>query len=202
MPSARDHNPHRRRLHLPIVGVTGGSTAGSTAASPAGATVPSTVAGGPAPVEDTHVAHSVGCAQTTRPARRPEWLKVKAQTGPNYSDLKRIMRSQSLHTVCEEAGCPNIYECWADGTATFMILGERCTRACGFCLVDTRHPVAPAPDEPARVADAIESMGLEHAVLTMVARDDLDDGGMGHVAACVVAIRDRRRANRCACPRA
>ena len=94
-------------------------------------------------------------------------------------------------TVCEDAGCPNLSECWADGTATFMVLGERCTRACGFCLVDTRHPEAPAADEPERVADAVARMGLEHAVLTMVARDDLADGGMGHVARCVEAIRRR-----------
>jgi lipoic acid synthetase len=99
-------------------------------------------------------------------------------------------------TVCEDAGCPNLSECWADGTATFMVLGERCTRACGFCLVDTRHPEAPADDEPARVAEAIDRMGLEHAVLTMVARDDLADGGMAHVAACVRAIRERRPATR------
>jgi lipoic acid synthetase len=96
-----------------------------------------------------------------------------------------------LVTVCEEAGCPNLSDCWADGTATFMVLGDRCTRACGFCLVDTRKPLAPADDEPARVARAIADMGLAHAVLTMVARDDLPDGGMGHVARCVAAIRQQ-----------
>ena len=94
-------------------------------------------------------------------------------------------------TVCEEAGCPNLSDCWADGTATFMVLGERCTRACGFCLVDTHKPLPPADDEPGRVADAIADMGLAHAVLTMVARDDLADGGMAHVARCVEAIRAR-----------
>ena len=99
-------------------------------------------------------------------------------------------------TVCEDAGCPNLSECWADGTATFMVLGDRCTRACGFCLVDTRRPEAPASDEPDRVAEAIDRMGLDHAVLTMVARDDLDDGGMAHVAACVRAIRARRPGTR------
>jgi lipoic acid synthetase len=93
--------------------------------------------------------------------------------------------------VCEEAGCPNLSDCWADGTATLMVLGERCTRACGFCLVDTRKPLAPSADEPARVAEAIARMGLAHAVLTMVARDDLVDGGMAHVARCVEAIRER-----------
>src|SRR5690606_5111494 len=93
-------------------------------------------------------------------------------------------------------GCPNLSECWSDGTATFMVLGERCTRACGFCLVDTRKPELPADDEPERVATAIEQMALDHAVLTMVARDDLADGGMGHVAACVDAIRARRASTR------
>jgi lipoic acid synthetase len=105
--------------------------------------------------------------------------------------LKRTIRDLALVTVCEEAGCPNLSECWADGTATFMVLGERCTRACGFCLVDTRLPAAPAADEPARVAEAVARMGLAHAVLTMVARDDLADGGMAHVAGCVRAIRER-----------
>ena len=99
-------------------------------------------------------------------------------------------------TVCEDAGCPNLSECWSDGTATFMVLGERCTRACGFCLVDTSKPLAPAADEPGRVAEAIDRMGLDHAVLTMVARDDLPDGGMAHVAACVEAIRARRPGTR------
>jgi lipoic acid synthetase len=94
--------------------------------------------------------------------------------------------------VCEEAGCPNLSECWAEGTATFMVLGERCTRACGFCLVDTRHPLAVDLEEPARVADAVDRLGLSHAVITMVARDDLADGGAGLVAATVEAIRARR----------
>ena len=89
------------------------------------------------------------------------------------------MHDSGLVTVCEEAGCPNIYECWADGTATFMINGERCTRACGFCQVDTRHPLPLDPDEPDRVAEAVARMGLGHAVVTCVARDDLPDGGAG-----------------------
>ena len=114
--------------------------------------------------------------------------------GPEVLALKRTIRDLGLVTVCEDAGCPNLSECWADGTATFMVLGERCTRACGFCLVDTRKPEAPAADEPERVAEAIDRMGLDHAVLTMVARDDLPDGGMAHVAACVEAIRGRRPA--------
>ena len=128
--------------------------------------------------------------------RKPEWLRPKVHLGPEVLDLKRTIRSLDLVTVCEDAGCPNLSECWADGTATFMVLGERCTRACGFCLVDTRRPEAPAADEPDRVAEAIDRMALDHAVLTMVARDDLDDGGMAHVAACVDAIRSRRPTTR------
>ncbi|HMC79704.1 MAG TPA: lipoyl(octanoyl) transferase LipB, partial [Acidimicrobiia bacterium] len=109
--------------------------------------------------------------------RRPEWMRVRARLGDEYRDLKNMMRSLDLHTVCEEAGCPNIYECWADRTATFMILGDRCTRACGFCLVDTRRPLPLDPEEPGRVAEAVARMGLAHAVITSVARDDIDDGG-------------------------
>jgi len=123
--------------------------------------------------------------------RKPPWMRAKASMGPEYLRLQRTMRELSLVTVCEEAGCPNIYECWADGTATFMVLGERCTRACGFCLVDTRKPLPPDPGEPARVAEAVARMGLAHAVVTMVARDDLPDGGAAHVAATVRAIRER-----------
>lgn len=128
--------------------------------------------------------------------RKPDWLRPKVRHDAGVMALKQTIRSLDLVTVCEDAGCPNLSECWADGTATFMVLGERCTRACGFCLVDTRKPLPPAADEPARVAAAIESMGLDHAVLTMVARDDLPDGGMAHVAACVRAIRERRPATR------
>jgi lipoic acid synthetase len=123
--------------------------------------------------------------------RKPEWLRPKVVHGPEVMSLKHTVRDLGLVTVCEEAGCPNLSDCWSDGTATFMVLGERCTRACGFCLVDTRKPELPESDEPARVAEAVVRMGLEHAVLTMVARDDLPDGGMAHVAACVLAIRER-----------
>ena len=124
-------------------------------------------------------------------ARKPAWMRVPLDTGPGYRAIKKTMRDLDLVTVCEEAGCPNISECWNDGTATFMILGERCTRACGFCLVDTRKPAAVDADEPARVAEAVDRMGLAHAVVTMVARDDLRDGGASAVAATVDAIRDR-----------
>jgi lipoic acid synthetase len=128
--------------------------------------------------------------------RKPEWLRPKVELGDGVTSLRRTIRELDLVTVCEDAGCPNLSECWSDGTATFMVLGERCTRACGFCLVDTSRPLAPATDEPERVAEAIDRMGLDHAVLTMVARDDLADGGMAHVAACVEAIRERRPATR------
>ena len=123
--------------------------------------------------------------------RRPEWMRVRARLGEDYRDLKNMMRSLDLHTVCEEAGCPNIYECWADRTATFMILGDRCTRACGFCLVDTRRPLPLDPEEPARVAEAVARMGLAHAVITSVARDDIDDGGAAGFAATIAAVRAR-----------
>jgi lipoic acid synthetase len=124
--------------------------------------------------------------------RKPDWLRPKVRLGPEVLQLKRSVRELGLVTVCEDAGCPNLSECWSDGTATLMVLGDRCTRACGFCLVDTRKPLPPADDEPARVAEAVRRMGLDHAVLTMVARDDLPDGGMGHVARCVEAIRALR----------
>lgn len=125
--------------------------------------------------------------------RKPEWLRPKVELGENVTTLRKTIRELGLVTVCEDAGCPNLSECWADGTATFMVLGERCTRACGFCLVDTNKPLPPAADEPERVAEAIDRMGLDHAVLTMVARDDLADGGLAHVAACVEAVRARRQ---------
>lgn len=123
--------------------------------------------------------------------RKPDWLRARLDLTGRPLELKRTLRDLSLVTVCEEAGCPNLSECWADGTATFMINGERCTRACGFCLVDTRRPEPLDPDEPARIAEAVERMGLGFAVVTTVARDDLDDEGAGAMAATVRAIRDR-----------
>ena len=122
-------------------------------------------------------------------ARKPDWLRPHVNHGPEVLATKKTLRDLNLVTVCEEAGCPNLSECWADGTATMMVLGERCTRACGFCLIDTRKPLAPDANEPLRVAQAVAKMKLEHAVLTMVARDDLADGGMGHVAQCIREIR-------------
>jgi lipoic acid synthetase len=123
--------------------------------------------------------------------RKPEWLRVKATMGSGFLETGRTVHELGLVTVCEEAGCPNIYECWADGTATFMVNGSRCTRACGFCQVDTRRPLALDPGEPGRVADAVARMSLAHAVVTCVARDDLPDGGAGAIAATVEAIRER-----------
>jgi lipoic acid synthetase len=124
-------------------------------------------------------------------ARKPPWVRVPVRLGKEYRALGSTIHDLGLVTVCEEAGCPNIYECWADGTATFMINGERCTRACGFCQVDTRHPLPLSPDEPDRVARAVERMALGHAVVTCVARDDLPDGGAGAMAATIAAIRAR-----------
>jgi len=123
--------------------------------------------------------------------RKPDWVRVPVRIGKGYRQLGSTVHDLGLVTVCEEAGCPNIYECWADGTATFMINGERCTRACGFCQVDTRHPLALSPDEPERVAEAVERMRLGHAVITCVARDDLPDGGAGAMAETIRAIRSR-----------
>lgn len=123
--------------------------------------------------------------------RKPDWLRPHVHHGPEVLAVKRTLRDLNLVTVCEEAGCPNLSECWNDGTATFMVLGERCTRACGFCLVDTQKPEAPDQHEPERIAEAVTQMGLKFAVLTMVARDDLEDEGMGHVAECIRAIRLR-----------
>jgi lipoyl synthase len=148
----RDHNPHKRRLYLPIVSTTGG-----------------------APASDT---------------RKPPWLKVRLQTGPNYAELKGLMRGLELHTVCEEASCPNIHECWEEREATFLILGDRCTRRCGFCDVMTAKPDPVDEDEPRRIAEAVATMGLRFVVLTGVARDDLPDGGARIWAAAVRAIRD------------
>jgi lipoic acid synthetase len=122
--------------------------------------------------------------------RKPAWVRVPVRIGKGYRQLGATVHDLGLVTVCEEAGCPNIYECWADGTATFMINGERCTRACGFCQVDTRHPLALSPDEPDRVAEAVARMSLGHAVITCVARDDLPDGGAGAMAATIRAIRE------------
>jgi lipoic acid synthetase len=147
----RDHNPHGRRLHLPIVSANG------------------------VPASD---------------GRKPPWLKVRLQAGPNYRDVQGIVREQRLHTVCEEAMCPNIGECWEEREATFLILGDRCTRRCGFCDVMTAKPAPVDEDEPGRIAEAVRAMGLRYVVLTGVARDDLPDGGARIWSAAIRAIRE------------
>jgi len=153
---ARDHNPHGRPLHLPIVSVTSGGAAGDASA---------------------------------RGERKPPWLKVKLRTSPGAAELRGIMRGLDLHTVCEEAMCPNIHECWEDREATFLILGDRCTRRCGFCDVMTAKPGPVDTEEPRRIADAVARMGLRFVVLTGVARDDLADGGAAIWAETVRRVR-------------
>ena len=124
--------------------------------------------------------------------RKPDWLRIRLRTGPNYNKVRRSMRELSLNTVCEEARCPNIFECWSDQTATFMILGEICTRRCGFCAVTTGLPRAGVdPEEPRHLAEAVERLDLKHAVITSVDRDDLPDRGAAHFAAVIDAVHER-----------
>src|ERR1700688_872408 len=127
-------------------------------------------------------------------AGRPEWLRIKLATSSTYHQVRNLVSRLDLHTVCQEARCPNIYECWGEhGTATFMMLGDVCTRRCGFCAVAWRGPSAGVdPDEPDHVAEAVTAMGLRHAVITSVDRDDLPDGGAGHFARVIEAIHRRR----------
>jgi lipoic acid synthetase len=122
-------------------------------------------------------------------ARRPEWLRIRLRTTEEFTEVRRMMDGLSLTTVCEEARCPNIYECWSNRTATFMVLGEVCTRRCGFCAVTSGLPsLAPDPEEPRKVAEAVRDLGLAHAVITSVDRDDLADGGAGHFAQVIQAV--------------
>ncbi|HSI14130.1 MAG TPA: lipoyl synthase [Chthoniobacter sp.] len=123
-------------------------------------------------------------------AKKPDWIKVRLPTNPVFFSTKALISDLRLHTVCEEAQCPNRWECWSAGTATFMIAGERCTRACGFCAVTTAKPFALEADEPQRVAEAVKRMRLKHVVVTAVARDDLRDGGAEHFAKTIEAIRE------------
>src|SRR6202012_3893858 len=123
--------------------------------------------------------------------RKPDWIRVRAPVSKGYADTRDIVRAHGLHTVCEEAGCPNIGECWDKKHATFMIMGDTCTRACAFCNVKTGLPKALDPHEPARVAEATAKLGLKHVVVTSVDRDDLADGGAAHIAATIEAIRAR-----------
>lgn len=123
------------------------------------------------------------------PRRHPEWIKVKAPGSPDYLRLKRILRQKNLHTVCEEARCPNIGECWGNKTATFLILGDTCTRGCRFCAIDKGKPSALDPEEPRNVALVVKDLGLDHIVVTSVNRDDLPDGGSNHFAKTVFWIK-------------
>ncbi len=123
--------------------------------------------------------------------QRPDWLRIRLQTTESFAKIKNMMGQLKLHTVCQEARCPNIYECWSEGTATFMVMGDTCTRACGFCNVKTGRPEALDEEEPEHVAEAVASMGLEHAVITSVNRDELADGGASHIARTIEAVRRR-----------
>ena len=126
----------------------------------------------------------------TRPKRRPDWIKVRAPQGEQYEQIQTLMRRASLHTVCQEAGCPNMGECWGSGTATFLILGDVCTRSCRFCDVKHGRPEPLDWEEPERVAQAVKEMGLQHAVITSVNRDERDDGGAPIFAAIIRRIRE------------
>lgn len=129
-------------------------------------------------------------AEPERRQAKPEWLKISIPAGEEFARLKRLMREQKLHTVCEEARCPNVAECWNAGTATFMILGDVCTRSCGFCNVKTGRPTWLDPDEPRRVAEAVRTMGVRHAVITSVNRDELPDGGAEIFAEAIRRTRE------------
>jgi len=153
--------------------------------------LPPTIAMGGGTYES--VADDAPAAGSVVPRRHPEWIKARIPSGETYQDLRRLLHGLNLNTVCEEAHCPNMGECWDERTATVMILGDTCTRACGFCAVKTGKPLVHDLDEPRRVAEAIRGLGLDHVVITSVARDDLDDGGAGIFA-------DTIRRLRAACP--
>ncbi|WP_035707702.1 lipoyl synthase [Niveispirillum irakense] len=141
-------------------------------------------------IEEPRIRHPEKAKRPDNPIqRKPEWLRVKAPTSREYAETRDLMRGLKLHTVCEEAACPNIGECWKKKHATFMILGAICTRACAFCNVATGKPLALDPHEPEKVAEAVGGLDLEHVVITSVDRDDLDDGGADHFARTIRAIR-------------
>lgn len=138
------------------------------------------------------VADDMACSKidpALHQAKKPDWIRVRLPSNPVFFSTKALVSDLKLHTVCEEAQCPNRWECWSQGTATFMIAGDRCTRACGFCAVTTAKPFALEDDEPQRVAEAVRRMRLKHVVVTAVARDDLKDGGAEHFARTIKAIR-------------
>jgi lipoic acid synthetase len=148
---------------------------------------------------------SRGAAKTSRnpipivpapPLRKPEWIRIRLSHGEKFGEVKRILREQKLHTVCEEAACPNIGECFGRGTATFMILGDLCTRRCPFCDVAHGRPLPPDPEEPAHLAHTVAHLKLQYVVVTSVDRDDLRDGGARHFADCIRAIRERSPATK------
>lgn len=128
-------------------------------------------------------------AESSARPRLPEWLRIRLPTSDGFSHTRALLDELNLHTVCQSAKCPNHWECWSKGTATFMIAGDRCTRACGFCAVTTAKPFPLEPDEPARVAEATRRMGLKHVVITAVARDDLADGGARHFGQTITAVK-------------
>ena len=134
---------------------------------------------------------SIDAVETTPRARKPEWLKIRAGGGPRFASVKQAVEERGLHTVCQEARCPNMGECWGHGTATFMILGDICTRGCRYCAVDKGMPTELDLDEPAKLADAVVEMGLSYVVITSVDRDDLADGGASIFAGTIRAIRER-----------
>jgi lipoic acid synthetase len=134
---------------------------------------------------------AITATEPAAPQRHPEWIRSHAPGGPHYTQLKETLRRFNLHTVCEEAKCPNIGECWSHGTATFMLMGDVCTRRCHFCAVDKGKPGYLDPTEPEHVATVIEAMGLDYAVLTSVTRDDLPDQGAGHIARTIETIHWR-----------
>ena len=142
-------------------------------------------------VEINHARHPEKVNRPDNPIqRKPDWIRVKAPTHPIYHETRALMRENRLVTVCEEAACPNVGECWSQRHATMMVMGDTCTRACSFCNVRTGVPEALDADEPRRVADAVAKLGLRHVVITSVDRDDLADGGGGHIAAVIRAVRD------------
>ena len=156
-----------------------------------GASASVSVGGVPADAVPPPLRHPEKAHRPDNPVqRKPAWIRVKAPTHPVYHETRALMRANRLVTVCEEAACPNIGECWSQRHATMMIMGDTCTRACGFCNVRTGLPGALAADEPARVADAVARLGLRHVVVTSVDRDDLPDGGAAHFAAVIRAIRN------------
>jgi len=153
-------------------------------------------------MSDADIKHQRGAAKTARipvkiepstarPPRKPSWIRAKSPANPAVARLKRVLRENRLYTVCEEASCPNIGECFGHGTATFMIMGDICTRRCPFCDVAHGRPDPLDPDEPENLARTIQAMGLRYVVVTSVDRDDLRDGGAGHFVACIQAIRAR-----------